>query len=278
MLGKTNRFQKHLWHKWHVWQSFAFVSDITCNIGAKIKLPTVCSFPFPAGAFSKQSWGLSSHIESNFKLYLIPVSYRPKRELLLNPANHLPTNHCHSTTRTLQGPTLLLFHWVYPSFLWWTFLFRLTSAISSRSGIMPVPGPCIDSYTVHRQLPADRFPPGTGPRSCRGRRVSLKYLRPAERQRARAKKNLFSLTYLSSIDLLWRLLFLFLCSPFLSVLVILLKLRIHSCRAVDSYMAILRTENTESWSNLRYILSFFFSSGSADHALRLGPYMRRSCW
>ena len=53
--------------------------------------------------------GLSSHIESNFKLYLIPVSYRPKRELLLNPANHLPTNHCHSATRTLQGPTLLLF-------------------------------------------------------------------------------------------------------------------------------------------------------------------------
>ena len=25
-------------------------------------------------------------------------------------------------------------------------------------------------------------------------------------------------------------------------------------------------------------LIFFFSSGLADHALRLGPYMRRSCW
>ena len=44
--------------------------------------------------------------------------------------------------------------------------------------------------TVHRQLAADRFPPGTGPRSWRGRRVSLKYRRPAERQRARATKKM----------------------------------------------------------------------------------------
>ena len=125
MLGKTNRFQKHLWHKWHVWQSFAFVSDITCNIGAKIKLPTVCSFPFPAGAFSKQSWGLSSHIESNFKLYLIPVSYRPKRELLLNPANHLSTHQSlsfhhqdssgsHSSAVSLSLPFFSLVDFPFP--------------------------------------------------------------------------------------------------------------------------------------------------------------------
>ena len=39
------------------------------------------------------------------------------------------------------------------------------------------------------QQPPSCIHPGTGPRSWRGRRVSLKYRRPAERQRARAKQN-----------------------------------------------------------------------------------------
>ena len=41
---------------------------------------------------------------------------------------------------------------------------------------------------MHWQLAADRFPPDTGPRSWRGRRVSLNTLRPAERHRAPVKK------------------------------------------------------------------------------------------
>ena len=43
--------------------------------------------------------------------------------------------------------------------------------------------------TVHRQLAADRFPPGTGPRSWRGRRVSLKYRRPSKSNGLGSKKN-----------------------------------------------------------------------------------------
>ena len=45
---------------------------------------------------------------------------------------------------------------------------------------------------MHRQLAADRFPPGTGPRSWRGRRVSLNTPRPAERHRAPVKKKVLN--------------------------------------------------------------------------------------
>ena len=41
---------------------------------------------------------------------------------------------------------------------------------------------------MHRQLAADRFPPGTGPRSWRGRRVSLKYRRPRKATGSGTKK------------------------------------------------------------------------------------------
>ena len=41
---------------------------------------------------------------------------------------------------------------------------------------------------MHRQSGADRFPPGTGPRSWRGRRISLNTPRPTERHRAPVKK------------------------------------------------------------------------------------------
>ena len=36
---------------------------------------------------------------------------------------------------------------------------------------------------------------------------------------------------------------------------------------------------TEPQSDIghNFLLASFFSSGMADHALRLGPYMRRSC-
>ena len=41
---------------------------------------------------------------------------------------------------------------------------------------------------MHRQLAADRFPPGTGPRSWRGRRVSLKCRDPPKGTGRRSKK------------------------------------------------------------------------------------------
>ena len=44
---------------------------------------------------------------------------------------------------------------------------------------------------MRRQLAADRFPPGTGPRSWRGRRVSLKCCDPPKGTGRRSKKKTF---------------------------------------------------------------------------------------